>query len=92
MSSNEGTESVPAGYRLIDEVTLSFLWYHTAGIALQYFGVGQMQPVNDAERIDCVARLGRLYQAHGDVLSGEASLVMDCLIAAALDLVEVSGH
>ena len=92
MSGSESNHEIPSEYRLVHEVTLSFLWYQTAGITLRYFGVGKIQPISDAERIDCVAHLDRLYQEHGDVLSGEAALVMDCLIAAALDLAEVSGH
>lgn len=83
---------VPAGYRLIDDTTLSFLWFHTAGMALHYLGVGTIQPVSDAERIDCVARLAKLHREHEDVLSDESLLVVDCLIAAALDLMNISGH
>jgi hypothetical protein len=71
---------------------LSFLWFQAAGITLHYFGIGKMQPVSDAERLDCVYRLGTLWREHSDILSDYAAVVMVCLITAADDLATVSGH
>ncbi|MPZ79662.1 MAG: hypothetical protein GEV28_04385 [Actinophytocola sp.] len=92
MCHKENGHSIPNEYRLIDETTLSFLWFQTAGITLHYFGAGKIQPVSDAEQIDCVASLGRLYQEHGHILPDEAQVVMDCLITAAIGLTEGSDH
>jgi hypothetical protein len=92
MCHSEKSYRIPDGYRLIDDNTLSFLWFQAAGITLHYFGVGKIQPILDAERIDCVKRLAKLHQEHGDILSEEALLVLDCLITAAINLTDVSGH
>jgi hypothetical protein len=83
---------IPHGYRLIDDNMLSFLWFQAAGITLHYFGIGTIQPASDAERIDCVHRLGELWREHVDLLPDEAAVIMDWLITAANDLSAVSGH
>lgn len=74
----------------MDEATLSFLWFQTAGITLHYFGVGKILALSDEERLDCVTRLARLHKEHADILSEESLLVMDVLIAAAIDLTNVA--
>jgi len=76
----------------IDETTFIFLWYHTAGMIMTYFGAGGMVPVSDAQRLDSVAQLGRLYQKHRDALTDKADLVMVHLVGAAEDLAGVTGH
>jgi len=76
----------------IDETTFVFLWYHTAGMIMTYFGAGGMVPISDAQRLDSVERLGRLYQKHRDALTDKADLVMDHLVGAAEDLAGVTGH
>ena len=86
------TADMPDGYRSIESEMLSFLWYQAAGLTLQYFGVGAIRPASDADRINCVTRLGLLYQQHSDILPEEAVLIMDCLLSAAIDLQQVSGH
>lgn len=93
MSDNHGNDhKIPDGYRLVDETTLSFLWFHTAAVALHYFGVKKIPLVSDAERLDCVMRLGKLHQQHSDLLPDESLLVIDCLVTAATDLTRVSRH
>lgn len=96
MPDNDDTanaQSQPSpGYRLVSEEMISFLWFQTAAITLHYFGIGRIRVATDAQRIDCVKRLGTLFLKHSDILSDDGALILDVLMQAADDLSGISGH
>jgi hypothetical protein len=90
--STENTSDSSAAGRLVDEEALSFLWFQAASLTLRSLGVAQGHMMSDGQRLDSVARLGKLYLQHAEVLPDEAVLVMDCLIAAAGGLITPTEH
>jgi hypothetical protein len=90
--SAENVSGGSASGRLIDEEALSFLWFQAASLTLHSLGVVQGHVMSDGQRLDSVKRLGQLYLQHAAIMPDEAVLVMDCLLAAAADLVAKTGH
>ncbi|MCE7007081.1 hypothetical protein LWC34_30265 [Kibdelosporangium philippinense] len=88
MSESLSGAPIPARHCIVEQEELSFLWYQAAGAALVSLGVVRTLTMSDAERLDCVARLGKILLKHADVLSDESVMVMDRLVVAAAELTE----